>query len=131
MLELAYIRHAGITLNAGKGVNIGFETVGSTRQAGWLAGFALEAFLTWRVWRGGGLAWVMLLAPSGWSVLIWGAAFMIQLHGNTGLTSHETGTASPYLLGLPGFSLAGLALLTSPAIRARHASPQHAITGHQ
>jgi hypothetical protein len=34
-LELAYIRHAGTTLNAGLGVNIGFETVGSTRQAGW------------------------------------------------------------------------------------------------
>jgi hypothetical protein len=51
------------------GVSIGFETVGGTRQAGWLAGLALEAFLIWRVWRGGVLAWavaglVLLASPA-------------------------------------------------------------------
>jgi hypothetical protein len=127
VLELAYIRHVGSRLNAGMGVNIGFETVGGTRQAGWLAGFALEAFLIWRVWRGSVLAWVALLALTGWSVLIWGAAFVVQLHGESGMIGHETGNASPYLLGLVGFSVAGLVLLTSPAIRARTPSAQRPV----
>ena len=119
VLELAYTRHLGRSLNAGMGVNIGFETVGGTRQAGWLAGLALEAFLCWRVWRGGVLAWAALLTLTGWSLLVWGTAFVVQLHGHSGMTGHETGNASPYLLGLLGFSAAGLVLLTSPAIRGR------------
>jgi hypothetical protein len=127
VLELAYIRQAGGSLNGGMGVNIGFETVGGTRQAGWPAGFALEAFLIWRVWRGGVLAWAALLTLNGWSALIWGAAFVVQLHGESGMTGHETGSASPYLLGLLGFSIAALVLLTSPAIRARTAHAQRAV----
>ncbi len=131
VFELVYIRHVGSSLNAGMGVNIGFETVGATRQAGWLAGFALEAFLVWRVWRGGLLAWAALLALTGWSALIWGTAFVVQLHGETGMTGHETGNASPYLLGLLGFSIAGLVLLASPAIRSRTPPARRPVAGHR
>jgi hypothetical protein len=131
VLEPAYIRHVGSSLDAGMGVNIGFETVGGTRQAGWLAGFGLEAFLIWRVWRGGVLAWAVLLTLTGWSALIWGTAFVVQLHGETGMTGHEAGNASPYLLGLLGFSVAGLALLTSPAVRARTSAAPRPVAGHR
>ncbi len=63
-------------------------------------------------------------------MLIWGTSFVVQLHGESGMTGHETGNASPYLLGLLGFSLAGLVLLSNPAIRARTHSAQRPVASH-
>ena len=62
-------------------------------------------------------------------MLIWATAFVVQLPGRSGMTGHETGNVSLYLLGLLGFSVAGLVLLTSPAIRAR-TPPRRRIAGH-
>ena len=106
VLLIVYTRTAGASLNAG--------TSGSAQ----LAWTALDGFLVWRVWRGGRVSWVILVAINGLAV----AALVMGVASPWGL----------YQLGLLVFIVVQLAVLLSPAVRAyRPGSRSGTATGHR
>lgn len=106
MLEtaiLVYSRTAGAQVRV-NGV-VWSETTSGT-QFGFLLGvYAVETFLIWRVWRGGQVAWVVLLC------------LLALIAGKT--SAALVSSFSAYSLVLLIILLAQLALILSPAVRAR------------
>jgi hypothetical protein len=90
-LTLAYTRTAGASLNTGQPMG---------EQLIWLA---LDAFLVWRIWRRGSIAWTVLLilTASQLILILVGAIWPYP----------------PYLVGLLAVIAAQAALLLSPAVR--------------
>lgn len=86
---------ANIVAHAGVGA--------SWREAGF--GFAVLAFLVWRVWRGGYVSWAVLWVVTG-VIAAGGGAFA--------LANDSGGSAAVFALGVMG-----LMLLASPAARSR------------
>lgn len=78
---------------------------GSSWAAQYGFGFAVTAFLVWRVWRGGYVSWVVLWLVNG------GIA---GLGGLFALANDSGGSAAVFALGV-----IGLLLLVSPAARSR------------
>lgn len=85
------------------------DHVGTSSGTIWRAqawsGFAVAAFLTWRVWRGGYVSWVVLWLVNG---------VIAGLGGLFALTNGSGGSAAVFALGV-----IGLMLLASPAARSR------------
>lgn len=106
LLAQAYVHAYGHSFNGGQGVEVAFASVGTIHQGGALLGFAIDAFLAWRVWRGGSISFTILL-------------FLSTLIAVLGVAATAIAGGSVYLAGLLAFSLAGLALITSPAARRR------------
>ena len=106
VLASAYLHAYGSSLNGGQGVPVAFIRVGAAHPGGELLGFAVDAFLAWRVWRGGSISFVLLLFLNTLGAVVVLAAIVIA-------------GGSVYLIGLLFFQLAGLLLLTSPAVRRR------------
>lgn len=86
------IAHAGTGSGRSWGAQFGF-------------GFAVTAFLVWRVWRGGYVSWVVLWLVNG---------VIAVLGGLFALANSSGGSAAVFALGV-----IGLLLLTSPAARSR------------
>jgi hypothetical protein len=91
VLTLAATRTVGASLNAGQ------------PAAGQLIGFALDGFLVWRIWRGGRVAWTVLL------VLTAGLLLLVIL---------GAGWPWPaYLVVMLAILAAQTSILLSPAVR--------------
>jgi hypothetical protein len=74
-----------------------------------MAVFALDALLTWRIWRRGNISWVILLLICAWNLLI-----------------TVTATTAPWPPSIYLFAAIGaaqLAILLSPAVR-HHLRPK-------
>lgn len=82
-----------------------FDTVTPSQVGGRVAGFAITAFLVWRVSRGGYVSWAILFVLRGVSATLAG---LYVLAGG--------GAVFATVFAL---SLTGLVLLVSPAARAR------------
>ena len=106
LLDKAYVYARGSSFQGGRGVQLGFVTLGAVSPGGFLLGLALTVFLVWRVWQGGSFSWVILLLLSGLSVVLTGIA-AVMAGGGT------------YPLVLLAFSLGSLLLIGSPAARLR------------
>ena len=106
VLADAYVHAYGRSFNGGQGLQVAFMSVGATHPGGELLGFAIDAFLAWRVWRGGSIAWALLM-------------FLNTLFAVVGVAAIAIAGGSVYLTGLVVFDLAGLLLLTSPTVRRR------------
>lgn len=82
----------GARLNAGSGQ--------AGQQVAWTA---VDAFLVWRIWRGGNWAWAVLLVISVLPLVMLLAAAIFPLDA--------------YILALGAFGVAQVAILLSPAVR--------------
>lgn len=106
LLADAYAHAYGRSFNGGQGVEVAFASVGAIHKGGELLGFAIDAFLAWRVSRGGSISFVLLLLLNTLTAVFSVAAIAIV-------------GGSDYLTGLLIFNLASLALVTSPAATRR------------
>lgn len=101
VLFLVYTRTFGTGLNAHQPIS---------RQVVWLA---LDAWLAWRIWRRGRIAWTVLVVITGSLVLL-----------------IVIGAAWPwgwYLLGIQLLLVAQLILLLSPAVRRHVRESRHGL----
>lgn len=106
VLAGAYVHAYGNDFNGGHGIQMGPMSVGAANQGFQLPGFVIDAFLTWRVLRGGSISWVLLLFLNTLIAVVFVVAVAIA-------------GGSLYMTGLLAFNLAILAAITSPAARRR------------
>jgi hypothetical protein len=79
-----------------------------------IVSIALDAFLLWRIWRGGRIAWAVLLALTVFPLVL--------------LVFGHTGSWSPYASALLLFVLAQTCVLLAPAVR-HHVSQGQQVSG--
>jgi hypothetical protein len=89
----AYVETAGAQINA--------HTDSAQQQVAWLL---IDAFLVWRVWRGGRIAWAILLVLNVIDLAL-------LLVGSVSWTAYEAGLAA--------FVIAQTVILLTPAVRQR------------